>query len=78
MSRDEIDAVPIGEAFEKLVAVSGESAEAITAQLYASHNIGGLWYLMAAVGIVSAVGLYAYGRWTYTIASQPDSAPQTA
>ena len=64
--------MPNGEAFDKLIDVTGRSADALTAQLYAANNIGAVWYLMAAVGIVSAIGLYAYGRWTYRITMMPD------
>ncbi|WP_417462266.1 MFS transporter [Kordiimonas sp.] len=68
LSAEQIAAVPNGEAFQKLVDVTGQSAEMLTQQLYAANNIGAVWYLMASVGIVSAVGLYAYGKWTYRIA----------
>ena len=43
------------------------SADALTAQLYAANNVGMAWYIMAAVGIVSAAGMYVYGRWTYQL-----------
>ncbi|MCH7817340.1 MAG: hypothetical protein IIC60_12300 [Proteobacteria bacterium] len=33
--------------------------------LYQSHNIGQLWCVMATVGVMSAFGMYVYGRWTY-------------
>lgn len=66
---DQIAAVPNGEAFDKLVEVTGQSAEALTAQLYAANDIGTVWYIMATVGIISAFGLYHYGKWTYKIAS---------
>jgi len=78
LSATEINAVPIGEAFEKLVVVTGQSAEALTTQLYAANNVGAVWYLMAAVGFVSAFGLYVYGRWTYRIAAQHDLVTQGA
>ncbi|WP_262692897.1 MFS transporter [Kordiimonas aestuarii] len=68
LNADQIAAVPNGEAFDKLIEVTGQSADALTTQLYAANNIGAVWYLMAAVGLVSAIGLYAYGRWTYRIA----------
>jgi hypothetical protein len=67
MSQAEIGSVPIGEAFQKLVEVSGQSAEALTAQLYAANNVGVAWYIMASVGLVSAAGMYVYGRWTYKL-----------
>ncbi len=67
MSQAEIGSVPIGEAFQKLVEVSGQTAEALTAQLYAANNVGVAWYIMASVGLVSAAGMYVYGRWTYKL-----------
>jgi len=67
MLQADIDAVPIGEAFQKLVEVTGLSADALTAQLYAANNVGVAWYIMGSVGIVSAAGMYVYGRWTYKL-----------
>lgn len=67
MSQAEADAIPIGEAFQRLVEVTGQSADLLTAQLYAANNVGVAWYIMAAVGIVSAAGMYVYGRWTYRL-----------
>ncbi len=55
--------VPEGEAFSKLVALSGQSQQAVTRALYDSHNVGMVWYVMAVVGVLSAAGIYAYGRW---------------
>jgi hypothetical protein len=67
MSQAEIDAVPIGEAFQKLVEVSGQTAEIMTAQLYNANGIGTFWYMLGAVGVVAAAGMYVYGRWTYEL-----------
>lgn len=67
MSQQEIDAVPIGEAFQQLVELSGQTAEAVTGQLYSANNVGVAWYIMGSVGLVAAAGLYAYGRWTYQL-----------
>ena len=67
MAQAEVDAVPNGEAFQTLVEVTGQNAEALTAQLYAANNVGKAWYIMAAVGLVSAAGMYVYGRWTYKL-----------
>lgn len=67
MSQADADAIPIGEAFQKLVEMTGQSADVLTAQLYAANNVGVAWYIMAAVGIVSAAGMYVYGRWTYNL-----------
>ncbi len=67
ISQADADAIPIGEAFQKLVEVTGQSADVLTAQLYAANNVGVAWYIMASVGIVSAAGMYVYGRWTYQL-----------
>ncbi len=67
LSQTEVDAVPIGEAFQKLIEVTGQSAEALTAQLYAANNVGVAWYIMGSVGIVAAAGMYVYGLWTYRL-----------
>jgi hypothetical protein len=67
MSPAQVDAVPIGEAFQKLIEVTGQTADALTAQLYMANNVGVAWYIMGAVGIVAAAGMYVYGRWTYQL-----------
>jgi len=67
MSQIDVNLVPVGEAFQKLIEVSGQTANALTAQLYAANNVGAAWYIMAAVGIVCAAGMYVYGRWTYQL-----------
>jgi POT family proton-dependent oligopeptide transporter len=65
MSAASVDAIPQGEAFSKLVTLSGQTKEEVTQALYATHafGIGLVWYIMAAVGVVSAAGILAYGRW---------------
>lgn len=52
-----------GEAFDKLVELSHLGKWELTHQLYVTHSIGVVWYIMAAVGVVTAVGIYLYGRW---------------
>jgi proton-dependent oligopeptide transporter, POT family len=59
----QLAAIPEGEAFAKLVAVTGQTRRALTQALYANHHVGVVWYVMAFVGVVSAAGIYAYGRW---------------
>ncbi len=68
MTPADVEAIPGGEAFAKLMDVSGQTAEALTAQLYATHDVGAVWYLMGTVGLISCLGMFAYGRWTYKIA----------
>jgi len=67
LSPVEIDEVPIGEAFQKLVELTGQTGEVLTNQLYAANNVGVAWYIMGSVGLVAAAGLYVYGRWTYQL-----------
>jgi len=62
-------ALPIGEAFHKLVEHTGESPQALTRALYESHAIGTVWWVFAAVGVVSAVLIYMYGRWIQRLAA---------
>ncbi len=67
VSPAEVDTIPIGEAFQRLVEFSGQSAEVVTANLYMANNVGIAWYIMGSVGIVAAAGMYVYGRWTYRL-----------
>jgi hypothetical protein len=61
-------AVPIGEAFNKLVQVTGDSPAHLTQVLYQTHHVGLTWYVFAAIGVASAVMIYAYGRWIQKLA----------
>ena len=58
-----ITGVPQGEAFQKLMEVTGQEKWALTGELYRTHNPSIVWYVMACVGVVSALGIYMYGRW---------------
>jgi hypothetical protein len=80
MPADQVAAIPQGEAFDHLVRFTGESAGQLTQLLYQSHNIGQVWYVMGIVGIISAFGMYMYGRWAYGIAARDGAvaAPQPA
>ena len=62
--------IPQGEAFGKLVDISGLDSWVITEQLYNSHSIGTVWYIMTIVGIISAAGIYMYGRWIAAMAKK--------
>jgi len=68
-----IDGIPQGEAFTWLVTMTGESAKTLTNTLAQTHNIAMVWYIMGCVGILSAIGIYLYGRWILTLAK-----PETA
>ena len=56
-------ALPIGEAFKKLVSVTGESPEQLTQLLYRTHHVGTTWYVFAAIGVAAAAMIWLYGRW---------------
>ena len=68
-------ALPIGEAFKKLVEVTGESPAQLTHALYQSHHVGLTWYVFAAIGVASAVMIYFYGRWILKLAQQQARTP---
>jgi MFS family permease len=56
-------AIPQGEAFDWLVAITGDNARALSDALYQAHNVGNVWYIMVAVGVLSAIGIAIYGEW---------------
>jgi dipeptide/tripeptide permease len=57
--------VPQGKAFDKLVEALGQTPWDVTHLLYERHHasIASVWYIMGAVGIVSALGIWGYGQW---------------
>lgn len=63
MNGDVVAAIPQGEAFDQLVAFTGETADALTHTLYNTHDVAVIWYIMGAIGIVSAIGIAIYGQW---------------
>lgn len=63
MAADLVSKIPQGEAFDRLVEMSHQDKWAVTAQMYATHNVGAVWIIMGAIGIVSAFGMYQYGQW---------------
>ena len=67
VAQSAIDAIPKGEAFTKLCEQLHQGPHDVTAMLYASHNPGMVWYIMAIVGIASAVGIWWYGKWVRTV-----------
>jgi POT family proton-dependent oligopeptide transporter len=71
-------ALPAGEAFHKLVAFTGESPEALTKLLYETHDVGATWYFFAGVGLLSAVLIWAYGRWIRTLAEKENVSASSA
>ena len=74
----DVSALPIGEAFMKLQEVTGQSAEALTQALYQANQIGMVWYVMGAIGLITTFGLYVYGVWTYRFAMKVEAEAQAA
>ncbi|WP_298771957.1 MFS transporter [uncultured Shewanella sp.] len=70
MSDNAITAIPQGEAFDTLVAYTGEPAKQLTQLLYNTHDIGMAWYIIGAIGAISAVGIFLYGQWLYRLQKQ--------
>jgi POT family proton-dependent oligopeptide transporter len=68
----EVDAIKQGEAFKELMRFTGESREQLTQALYHTHNVGAVWLIMGAIGVVTAVGIYMYGRWIYGLVKKPE------
>ncbi|MEI7940187.1 MAG: MFS transporter [Verrucomicrobiota bacterium] len=62
--------LPIGEAFKKLVQVTGDSPAHLTQVLYQTHHVGLTWYVFAAIGVASAVMIYFYGQWILKLAKR--------
>jgi hypothetical protein len=58
-----VQAVPKGEAFEALIRITHQSHDTATGLLYAQNDIGTIWYVFGVMGILSAIGLWLYGRW---------------
>ena len=73
-----VEVLPPGEAFHKLVAVTGEPPAALTSLLYETHHIGATWFFFAFVGVVSAVLIWCYGRWIRRIAATEKRAQQAS
>ncbi len=67
MAPEKVSHIKNGEAFDALVAHSGNSAQAMTDVLYQANNIGMAWYIIATVGAISGVGIYLYAKWVYRL-----------
>jgi POT family proton-dependent oligopeptide transporter len=63
MSLSDIADIPQGEAFSRLVSSTGQDPQVLTQALYHANNIGMAWYIIAVIGITSAVGIFIYGKW---------------
>jgi hypothetical protein len=64
------DALPVGEAFGKLVEFTGESPEALTKALWDANQVATTWWVFAAVGVVAAALIWAYGCWIRRLAAR--------
>jgi len=67
MNAAQVEAIKQGEAFAELMKFTGDTREHLTSQLYATHNVGLVWVFMGVIGVVTALGIYAYGRWIRTL-----------
>ncbi len=63
LSADKIKDIPEGEAFQKLVELTGTDSFELTQQFYQSHDIATVWIIMGVVGVLSAIGIWIYGKW---------------
>ena len=71
-----VETIPQGEAFDWLVAMTGENAKALTDVLYQTHDVAIVWYIMGVVGVVSALGIYIYGLWILKLARDDRAAAE--
>ncbi len=78
MTDADITAIPVREAFDMLVTTSGQTAELVTAQLYASSGVGTIWYLLGSIGLMSCFGMYVYGRWIYRLVTDQETSAKPA
>jgi POT family proton-dependent oligopeptide transporter len=62
-----VDLIPQGEAFDWLVTLTGEAPRKLSNFLYETHDVGVVWYVLGGIGIVSAIGIWIYGRWILTM-----------
>lgn len=70
MTADAIAAIPQGEAFDKFKDFMHLDKFAATEILRQGHHPEYVWYIMAVVGVISAYGIWWYGRWVKTIVTK--------
>jgi MFS family permease len=51
------------DAMQKLCEVTGKDYSTVTNLLWSIYHPGELWYRFAAIGVVSAIAMFIYGRW---------------
>ncbi len=67
--------IPQGEAFDWLVDITGGNAWTLTQDMHASHpSIAIVWYVLGGIGIISAFGIFLYGKWILTL-NRPEQNP---
>jgi proton-dependent oligopeptide transporter, POT family len=71
-----LKAIPQGEAFDRLVQMTGMSPDALTAELWQMHAPYKLWWIMGAIGVATTIALIWYGTWVYNYLArqEPESA----
>ncbi len=78
MAENLVQQIPQGEAFQKLVEFTGQSPESLTKTLYDTHHVAMVWNIMGIVGILSALGIYLYGKWVYSTLKKRQAPPPAA
>lgn len=63
----EVATIPQGEAFARLVEFTHDTPRHLTQILHDSHSVGTLWAIMAVVGVISAAGMYWYGKVVFQL-----------
>jgi proton-dependent oligopeptide transporter, POT family len=74
MTQDAVAAIPQGEGFLKLCESLGQDKFEVTHLLLQTHNPGQVWYLMAGIGVLSAMGIWWYGSWVKKLSAAGASA----
>jgi MFS family permease len=69
-SRERIAEIPEGEAFRRLVEHLGQPPEVVTRTILSVHDVGRIWWVMGAVGVLSAVGIHWYAR-RFRVVTEP-------
>lgn len=65
-----VDAIPNGEAFTWLVKMTSEDPQVLTRWLHGAHHVGLVWYFFGGIGVMSALGIWIYGKWILTLKQQ--------
>ncbi len=67
MDAGKIADIPQGEAFDHLITFTGQGHWELTQLLYDTHTVAHVWNIMGIVGVITALGIYLYGRWILTL-----------